>query len=153
MLNLINFDTYEQYCGMDRCVNIYIYIYILFIPLSSLLLFFLSLSLLLFFFFLPPPAPCSCHSLFPFSSSFFSSIFTMASGSFSCFFFPVTISLSFFSCMSWRRRQFRFEVELANLNLCSSIWSSARRSEALLAQGQSPIFARRCPQLSSPMVG
>ena len=82
--------------GMDRCVKKYIYIYILFIPLSSLLLFFLSLSLLLFFFFLPPPTPSSCHSLFPFSSSFFSSIFTVASGSFS-FFFPVTISLSLFS--------------------------------------------------------
>ena len=152
MPNLINFDTYEQYCSIFGTVWIdvlkYIYIYILFIPLSSLLLFFLSLSLT-FFLLSPPPAPSSCHSLFPFSSSFFSSIFTVASGSFS-FFFSCHY-LSFFLFLSWRRRRFRFEVELADWS--SPILTSARPSEALLAQGQSPIFARRRPQLSSPMVG
>ena len=64
---------------------------IVYVPLS------LSLSLLLFFFFLPPPAPCSCHSLFPFSSSFFSSIFTVASGSFfffSCHYLSLFLFLS-----------------------------------------------------------
>ena len=120
--------------GTERCVKKKIY----FIHSSLFFITFLSLSLLIFFFFLPPPAPCSCHPLFPFSS-FFSSIFTVALGSFSCLFFPVTISLSL-----------SFPIMKKKV---IPIWSRARRFEALFAQGQSPIFARRRPQLSSPMVG
>ena len=142
MPNLINFDTYEQYCSIFGTVWIDVLKKKIYSFLSLLYYFSFSLSLLLFFFFLPPPAPSSCHSLFLFSSSFFSSIFTVASGSFS-FFFSCHY-LSFFLFLSWRRRQFRSETKLADWS--SPIWTSAR-------QGQSPIFAHRHPQLSPPMVG
>ena len=68
------------------------------------------------------------------------------------FFFPVTIFLSLFSCheegdsdlkQSSPIEARQSEVELVGWS--SPIWSSARRSEALLAQEQSPIFARRPP--------
>ena len=63
----------------------------------------------------------------------------------SLFFFFSCHYLSLFLFLSWRRRQSRSKVELADWS--SPIWTSTRRSEALLAQGQSPIFAHHPPQL------
>ena len=109
--------------GTDRCVKKNI----LFYSFLSLLYYFSLFSLLLFFYFLPPLAPCSCHSLFPFSSSFFSSIFTVASGYFFFLF-------SFFRSLSLRLFLYFFFLSLS-LSLsfpvtkkkAIPIWSRARR--------------------------
>ena len=130
--------------GMDRCVkkkkN-------LFIPLSSLLLFFLSLSYFFSSFFhclfLAPVTPSSLFLILssPASSQWLRVLFLF-------FFLSLSLSFSFpvtkkKAILIWSRARW---LKLTNLKLCSPIWSSAR-------QGQSPIFAHRHPQLSSPMVG
>ena len=111
--------------GMDRCVKIYIYI--LFIPLSSLLLFFLSLSYFFSSFFhrllLALVTPSSLFLLLssPASSQWLQVLFLF-------FFLSLSLFLSFpvmkkKAIPIWSRAR---RLKLANLKLCSSIWSSAR---------------------------
>ena len=84
--------------GTDRCAKKKIYFFIHFLSLLLLLFFLPSFT---FFFFLPPSAPIYCHSLFPFSSSFFSSIFTTwLRVVFFFFFVPLSLFFIFFLSLS-----------------------------------------------------
>ena len=75
VLNHINFDTREQYHSIFETVRTNVLKKKKFIHILSFFITFLS-SLLLFSSFFFHQFLISCHSLFPFSSSFFFSIFT-----------------------------------------------------------------------------
>ena len=112
--------------GMDRCVKkkkIYSFLS---------LLYYFSFSLSLTFFLLSSTA-CSLLLSLPLPFFLFFLLQHLHSGFGFFFFFFSCHDLSLFLFLSRRRRRFWFEVELADWS--SPIWSSARRSEALLARG------------------
>ena len=140
MPDLINFDTYEQYCSIFGTVWIDVLKKKkLFIPLSSLLLFFLSLSYFFSSFFhcllLAPVTPSSLFLILssPASSQWFRVLFLFFFLSLSLYLsFPVTKKKAI---LIWSRARW---LKLANLNLCSpgavaDLCSSS--STALLANG------------------
>ena len=150
ILNLINFDTREQYCSVFGTVqtdvlknkNLLFYSF----PLSAFITFLSSL----FYFFLLSSSFCSYLLSLPLPFFFFFLLQHLHSG-FRFFFFFFFLSLSLFLSFPvmkkkaipiWSRAR---RLKLANLNLYSLIWSSARlgavadlcssSSTALIADG------------------